>query len=310
MNNCNFNFVETFKLCIGEDSTYRFWDDAWLDGRSLKDRFNRLYRLESEKDTLVRDRISCNGSAWVCHWNWCREPNGRVRCELDSLVAEIAAIPRSASEGDKWKWINSSDGILKTKILSSLVDDQILDINDEDKETMRNNFVPLSLNIFSWRVKRKRIPVRVELDKRGIDMDSVRCPTCNDDIESTDHAMIFCKHALNAWDRVFKWWGLGNFSNWSIHEILNGDGCGAQTSIGRKLWQAVEWVSGYLIWKNRNQKVFRDKMWSGPSLLNEIQIKSYEWIARRAKSLDIEWHQWLVNPRQYLDYIPRRSGIY
>ncbi|XP_071740751.1 uncharacterized protein [Rutidosis leptorrhynchoides] len=304
---CNFNFCESFKLYIGDSSTFKFWDDLWLGDKCFKDRFNRLYRLKTDKDALVRDRITWNGSNWVGHWNWIRELNGRVLDDINRLAGELSALPFSSDGVDKWVWNCSNDNVFKTKILASLFDDKLLPTSDDVKE--RNNFIPQSLNIFAWWVKRKRIPVRVELDKWGIDLDNVRCPMCNDDTESIEHVMIFCRHAIDAWDRVYKWWGLGSFSNWSLNEILNGDGCGAQSSIGKKLWQSIEWVCGYLIWKNRNKKVFRNRIWSGPNLLSEIQIKSYEWIARRAKNLNIEWHQWLINPRFYLDNASLISGI-
>ncbi|GJS86409.1 RNA-directed DNA polymerase, eukaryota [Tanacetum coccineum] len=39
------------------------------------------------------------------------------------------------------------------------------------------------------------VPTRVNLDKRGIDLDSVRCPLCNDDIETKDHVFALCSIA-------------------------------------------------------------------------------------------------------------------
>ncbi|XP_071728265.1 uncharacterized protein [Rutidosis leptorrhynchoides] len=182
--------------------------------------------FEQEKSALIKERVIWNGSRWSFTWNWSRDISGRAVSDLDRLCSVLSSCSYGSREHDKWVWGNSNDGMLKVKTISSLLDNKVLNVNEEEKETMRNNFVPLSLNIFSWRVKKKKIPIRVKLDERGIGIDNVRCLLCDDDIESIAHTMIFCKYALDAWDRVDKWWGFDNFSNWSINEILNGDGCG------------------------------------------------------------------------------------
>ncbi|XP_071707958.1 uncharacterized protein [Rutidosis leptorrhynchoides] len=166
---------------------------------------------------------------------------------------------------------------------------------------MRNKLVPKKLEIFVWRVCKKRLPVKVELDKRGIDLHSVRCPLCDDGLETVEHSLIFCKCAMDVWDRVFRWWGLGNMTNLSITEILRGNGPSSPSSIGRKIWQGVEWVCAYLIWKNRNEMVFRGKCWNSPVALNEIQVKSFDWISRRLKKKKLDWHSWINDPSCYLN---------
>ncbi|XP_071709240.1 uncharacterized protein [Rutidosis leptorrhynchoides] len=165
---------------------------------------------------------------------------------------------------------------------------------------MRNNLVPKKLEIFIWRACQKRLPVLFEIDKRGVDLHSVRCPLCDDDLETVEHSLIFCKLSLDIWDRVFAWWGFGNMSNLILGEILRGK-CPLSSSIlGTKIWQAVEWVCAYLIWKNRNEKVFRGKSWTAPVALNEIQLKSFDWISNRLKKTKIDWLTWLHNPSVYL----------
>ncbi|XP_071694430.1 uncharacterized protein [Rutidosis leptorrhynchoides] len=165
---------------------------------------------------------------------------------------------------------------------------------------MRNSLVPKKVEVFVWRAKRRRLPVLTELDKRGIDLHSVRCPICDNDIETVDHSLIFCKDTLDIWNKVYKWWGFNGVTNLSISEIFCGNSPHQLSTLGAKIWQAVEWSCGYLIWKNRNQKVFCNKSWNPPVALNEIQVKNYNWIAKRCKSKKIEWHTWLHNPLSFI----------
>ncbi|XP_071728525.1 uncharacterized protein [Rutidosis leptorrhynchoides] len=162
-------------------------------------------------------------------------------------------------------------------------------------ETGRNRLLPQSLGIFVWRAKCRRLPARVELDNHGIDLHTVRYPMCDEDVESTDHAVVICKHTFEVWERVYHWWNLGNFSSTSVNELFNGECNNVSGLNGNLLWQAFEWVCGYLLWKNRNQKIFHNISRPNSTLFNDIQVKSYEWIKKRGKKLNIEWHQWLIN---------------
>ncbi|XP_071739199.1 uncharacterized protein [Rutidosis leptorrhynchoides] len=161
--------------------------------------------------------------------------------------------------------------------------------------TQKNNLIPKKVGVFVWRAKRKRLPVLVELDKRGVDLNSVRCPLCDDTLESVEHTLFSCVHAKVVWEKVYNWWGnltsLGGFD-----DAFDGKFNTQASILGAKIWQAVQWTTGYLIWKNRNQKVFKNSSWSPPMALNEIQVKSYDWVAKRCKSKKIEWHDWLNNP--------------
>ncbi|XP_071688500.1 uncharacterized protein [Rutidosis leptorrhynchoides] len=131
------------------------------------------------------------------------------------------------------------------------------------------------MEIFVWRACKKRLPTLVELDKRGVDLYSVRCAICNDDVETIDHSLIFCKNAYEVWTIIYNWWGLGPFSEPSILETFDGSVMQQSSKMGGLIWQAVEWTCGYLLWKNRNLKAFKNKDGCVPNLVNEIQLMSF-----------------------------------
>ncbi|XP_071708395.1 uncharacterized protein [Rutidosis leptorrhynchoides] len=205
------------------------------------------------------------------------------------------------SKKDSWSWNLASSGTFTVKKLTKVMEDQIFaEAYNRGDETIRNYLVQKKIEIFAWRALKRRLPVRTELDKRGIYLHSVRCPLCDDSIETIDHTLIFCKHANEVWSRVFKWWNFGTFSIFTTNDLLRVQPSQVVSAASFKIWQAVVWISAYLIWKNQNNKAFRDKCWNAPMALNEIQVLSFEWITHRTKGVKIEWFKWLSNPNIYV----------
>ncbi|XP_071704916.1 uncharacterized protein [Rutidosis leptorrhynchoides] len=178
-------------------------------------------------------------------------------------------------------------------------------------ETFKNNLVPKKVEVFVWRARNERLLVLSELDKRGIDLHSVLCPLCDSNIESVSHSLLTCDKVQDVWEKVREWWGFDS-TNLSFDNLLRGLVPSSCSELGGIIWQAVEWISCYLIWRNRNQNVFKKTTWTTPNALNEIQVKSYDWIAKRCKrrKIDwiakrckrrkIDWHDWLHNPKSFL----------
>ncbi|XP_071718251.1 uncharacterized protein [Rutidosis leptorrhynchoides] len=175
----------------------------------------------------------------------------------------------------------ASNGRFSVKQMTKVINEKTILTNDAVRETLRNNLVSKKLEIFVWRAMKKRLPVMIELDKRGIDLHSIRCAVCDDDFESVEHSLDFCKHSLEVWHLVCGWWDLGNFPNRSVNEILRDNILFSTSYLGKQIWQAVEWAA--------------------PIALNEIQLKSYEWIANSVKGVKIDWLTWLSNPKIYLN---------
>ncbi|XP_071725859.1 uncharacterized protein [Rutidosis leptorrhynchoides] len=179
----------------------------------------------------------------------------RLETNLEAPVGEKLTWDGEKCEGN-WSWLRTPSGRaedelqqLKTMLLDVKLKPQASDM---------------------W--KKKRLPVLVELVKRGIDLHSVRCPLCDDAIETVDHSLILCKHVSDVWCKV---WGRGGIPYVSVEDLFLDSGQ-ATSNVGKFIWQALVWSTSYLLWKNRNQKVFSNKCWNITTALNEIQIKSFE----------------------------------
>ncbi|XP_071740252.1 uncharacterized protein [Rutidosis leptorrhynchoides] len=233
-------------------------------------------------------------------WSWVRNPTGRTHDELVELSNLLSMISFDFTRPTSWNWNLANNGIFSVKKLSNIITSAMFPSQSGVvQKTLKNNLVPTKLEVFTWRVMKKRLPVRVELDKRGIDLHSVRCPVCDDDIESVDHAVIGCKLSREVWLRIYNWWGIGNGINRGFNDILHGLIPFTSSSLGIQIWQAVEWVSAYLLWKNRNAKVFKNQSSCASVIFNDIQVMSFDWVSRKLKKNSIDWLSWLSNPSVY-----------
>ncbi|GKA04907.1 RNA-directed DNA polymerase, eukaryota, reverse transcriptase zinc-binding domain protein [Tanacetum coccineum] len=51
-----------------------------------------------------------------------------------------------------------------------------------------------------------RLPTRTNLDLRGMDLDSIRCAVCDEEIETEEHVFVHCKIVVDIWKDIFKLW--------------------------------------------------------------------------------------------------------
>ncbi|GJU75838.1 reverse transcriptase domain, reverse transcriptase zinc-binding domain protein [Tanacetum coccineum] len=163
--------------------------------------------------------------------------------------------------------------------------------------TTWNNMVPKKVNVFLWRTMIARLLVRMELDKKGIDLDSLLCPCCDNYTETVEHCIISCEDAMRVWEMIFTWWGMGSVNVFTVRDLFSHKGGLVVDKVPHKVWNAVLRFAGYLIWKRRDDRVFRGTCGNIVRLFQDVQLKSYEWINRRSKSIKLEWEKWIRRPQ-------------
>ena len=68
--------------------------------------------------------------------------------------------------------------------------------------------VPAKVNIFSWRLILNHLPTKVNLDRRGLDVGSIRCGICDVDLETVNHLFFSCDMVMTIWVNIAKWWDI------------------------------------------------------------------------------------------------------
>lgn len=58
------------------------------------------------------------------------------------------------------------------------------------------------INVFIWRMMFNRLPTRRNFVKRGIDVELVMCPCCNEEREDGVHLFLKCSLAVQLWHKL------------------------------------------------------------------------------------------------------------
>ncbi|GJT09653.1 putative RNA-directed DNA polymerase, partial [Tanacetum coccineum] len=298
-------------------SFMHIWAEGTTEGRKQNINKSKSWKIGEIKDKVVKIAAGDSDDALVCcientiedrimdsgasfHATCCKEElerckEGRVEEKGNGLIM-FGVANENGLEILEGGWALQESGDFTVRGLTKLVEEKILNMESGGEATTWNNWVPKKVNVFVWRALKGRLPVREELDKRGIDLNTVLCPSCGDTVESCSHCLVMCNFAMSVWEKNYSWWKIGIVNAFSIGKFFCYNGNANVPSHSSKMWQAVIWTSGYFIWKERNARVFKGKASSLNKILQDIQLKSYEWIARRSgKKSAINWQQWLFD---------------
>ncbi|GJT47412.1 RNA-directed DNA polymerase, eukaryota, reverse transcriptase zinc-binding domain protein [Tanacetum coccineum] len=228
-------------------------EDSWNEGGKLKDRFPRLYTLETCKWVTVGRKIA---QPSLMH-SFRRPPRGGAEQaqmeELETLMQSVILTPIS----DRMTWTLDSSGEFSVASVRKLIDNKLLP--EGDHETRWIKFVPIKVNIHAWKVMADSLPTRFNISRRGIDIDSLVCVNCDRGVETSRHLFFEYCMAKQVTQLINRWWNVSDmeidsyewWKTWSVNIRM--------PSRNKKMLEGVYYVMWWLIWSFRNKKIFEDK---------------------------------------------------
>ncbi|GJT95671.1 RNA-directed DNA polymerase, eukaryota [Tanacetum coccineum] len=189
--------------------------DRWLSDLPLKHLYPRVFRLELEEHVTVASKL--RDMSLMSSFR--RAPRGGIEEDQFRLLRASVAHILLPRINDRWVWNLESSGEFSVKSACSFIDDSLLP--KVDAPTRWVKVVPIEINIFGWRVCLDKLPTRLNLSLRGVDILSILCPLCSIAVESSSHLLFSCQLARYLMLKVAHWWELeihnfNSYGDWLI----------------------------------------------------------------------------------------------
>ncbi|GJY60883.1 RNA-directed DNA polymerase, eukaryota, partial [Tanacetum coccineum] len=218
--------------------------------------------------------------------------NGRNGTSLTELLSELHSVTLTFTP-NTWKWLLSKDSMFSVSDTQIHINSITLPINSYD--SLWSNLLPIKVNIFIWRLCLDRLPHRLNLSLRGLEIESLRCPSCYTGIESADHIFFTCSLAKEVWRLIFKW---GEFSAQQLNSFSYcrswlGSFSGSKIKCDHLL--VINVATCWTLWKYRNAIIFSSHQMRKCDIFDNIRLVSFSWLKNRGNHLS-NWQDWLKTP--------------
>nr|GEX08245.1 RNA-directed DNA polymerase, eukaryota, reverse transcriptase zinc-binding domain protein [Tanacetum cinerariifolium] len=202
----------------------------WLDIiRSFSNLYNKSVDLlgSIKKKVASMGKIPCSGMNF-----------GRAKRNIRGVAEQIQmASLLSLLEGlilpnmiDRWMWLISGDREFSVSSVRNYIDDKIL--GTVSSKTQWCKFVSIKVNILSWRIKLNNLPTRLNLSRRGLELQTILCLSCNLAVESTYHLFFRCSMMKDLYARIAKWWDV----NMPNSPLLKNGASGSTLEVIKSRW--------------------------------------------------------------------------
>ncbi|KAL4553969.1 hypothetical protein LXL04_039915 [Taraxacum kok-saghyz] len=238
----------------------------------------------------VYDRLDKDNGSWG--WRGAIR-DGRSKEEQDQLLNTVADCALSDKE-DVWECLDGPN----RKFTVGWMRKRIADKYQETKgKTRWCRWVPKKIRIFIWRLSRNRLPVKDNLERKGIQVNSRRCEMCKEEDETAMHTFHDCMIIKELWSKVKMWWSIQPPVPTCLEDLVEKMEIQAKSKTEKQLLFVVCAATLNQIWKNRNEAQFHNKGIQVNDMFLNVQKESALWIESRAYKVELEKLLWVNSPR-------------
>ncbi|GJY38991.1 RNA-directed DNA polymerase, eukaryota, reverse transcriptase zinc-binding domain protein [Tanacetum coccineum] len=172
---------------LGNGISTSFWEVLWRGDVAFKVLAPRIYALETMKNIVVASKLSHNDLEWSLR----RRPRDGIEQAQMMLIKNSLEGVMLSNSNDRWAWNLVGSGEFSVSSVRRYIDDHSLPSGIMKTRWIKE--VPIKINVHAWKVKNDGLPTRFNLSRRGMEIDSITCPLCDDYAESTRHLFFSCK---------------------------------------------------------------------------------------------------------------------
>ncbi|XP_076914241.1 uncharacterized protein LOC143573177 [Bidens hawaiensis] len=288
----NMKLGDRLQINLGMGDKTMFWLDNWVSELPLKVLFRSLFLLEKHKDIMVQDCYYWvnNEVKWL--WRWNRGLNTRTLREELGRCLELISLARVKMVPDVWVW-KDTEGKENTFLVKALR----WELDNFKYPLVEQNFwiqwVPIKVNCFMWRLLLDRIATKTALLERRINIGNDTCVLCGLFPESSEHLMVKCRVAKWIWSIIHNWIKIPVPTHYeSVLDLMDL----SKEHKGKKevilIIQATSFIMCWMIWRTRNDRIFKNLPVSVGKVINDIKATSFLWVKHRMRRSSLDWEDW------------------
>nr|GEX88236.1 RNA-directed DNA polymerase, eukaryota [Tanacetum cinerariifolium] len=217
------------------------------------------------------------------------DDGGAEQNQFDILV-ELVRLVNLVPMSDRWTWKLESTGDFSVASARRQIDE--LRLPDIGAETRWVKCVPIKINILAWKIRNYALPTR--FNSRGIDIQDMSCPICDNAIESSEHLFFRCSLIRDIGKKIVRWLNMeyeemNSYDEWKTWIVSRRMG-----SKLKNMFEGVWYTLWCYVWNHRNKILFDETTPMKSMLLDNVIFNSFHWCKSRSKS-SFGWNEWLKN---------------
>nr|GEW22541.1 RNA-directed DNA polymerase, eukaryota [Tanacetum cinerariifolium] len=273
---------------IGNGFDTSVWQDVWRGEDDFKSAYLRVYALETRKCITVAEKMTQENLGFSFHRN---PRSGIEQAQFLHLLARLEGFNLVDSQ-DRWVWSLEGSAELSVAFIRKIIDDHWL--QNVSTKTRWTDVIPIKINVHAWKVKLVCLPTRFNISRRGMEIDSILCPSSGVAVELTSHILFTCHTAKEVFHKIANWWDvnymeLSSYEDW-LEWLLNL----LLPSKHKSLIEGVSYTLWWTIWNFCYKSIFGSNLQSNASLFEDIVFRSFYWCRYRCKA-SFSWIDWLKN---------------
>nr|GEV75133.1 hypothetical protein [Tanacetum cinerariifolium] len=216
---------------IGNGADIRFWYDCWFGDIPFCIKYPRLFALELDKHVSVESKLLSSMES-----SFRRNVRGGIeQYTLEEVTSTLETVSLSNSS-DRWICDLTSDGVFRVK----------------------------------ERAHQDCLPTRVNLVRRGINVDSCVCPICSTGEDEINHILFRCDLAQQH-GGIYGRLGIASFLRDFFLDVLR------FSSKSKSLLEGTFFVAWWHIWKIMNRIIFEGVLPRRSDVFDNIIFCAFNW---------------------------------
>ncbi|GJZ92710.1 RNA-directed DNA polymerase, eukaryota, partial [Tanacetum coccineum] len=199
-----------------------------------------------------------------------RNPRSGVEeFQLDNLSRLVSTITLSSAV-DRYVWSLENSGEFSVKSIRQVIDANCFPVIHSATRWVKS--VPLKVNIMAWKIKMDGLPTRMNISRRGIEIDSIVCPICNSGAESSCHIFFQCNLVRQLARKISSWWNVdyvdvSSYEEWYTWLVS----LRLQANL-KAVFEGIFYCLWWSVWMFRNKILFEKDTPSQARIFDNIEI--------------------------------------